>query len=49
MSFVKDGEPMSNVIWAVIAVAVAMVLAFVMTIATYTDDEPKAKKTTLAK
>lgn len=49
MSFVKDGEPMSNVIWAVIAVAEAMVLAFVMTIATYTDDEPKAKKTTLAK
>lgn len=44
MSFVKDGEPMSNVIWAVIAVAEAMVLAFVMTIATYTDDEPKAKK-----
>lgn len=42
MSFIKEGEPMTSLVWAVIAVAVAMVLAFVMTMMTYTDDEPKA-------
>lgn len=43
MSFVKEGEPLSNVIWAVIGVAVAMVLAFVMTMMTYSDEGSKEK------
>lgn len=43
MSFIKEGEPMTSVIWAAVGVAVAMVLAFVMTMMTYKDDEPKAK------
>lgn len=45
MSFVKAGEPLSGLIWAVIGVAVAMILAFVMTMATYSDEEPKTKQT----
>lgn len=43
MSFVKEGEPLSNLLWAVIGVAVAMVLAFVMTMATYNDENIKVK------
>lgn len=43
MSFVKEGEPLSNVIWAVIGVAVSMILAFAMTMMTYSDEEPKEK------
>lgn len=45
MSFVKAGEPLSGLIWAVIGVAVAMILAFVMTMATYSDEESKTKQT----
>lgn len=40
MSFIKEGESMNSLIWAAIGVAVAMVLAFVMTMMTYRDDEP---------
>lgn len=43
MSFIKEGESMNSLIWAAIGVAVAMVLAFVMTMASYRDDEPAAK------
>lgn len=43
MSFIKEGEPMTSVIWAAVGVAVAMVLAFVMTMMTYKDDEPEKK------
>lgn len=43
MSFVKEGEPLSNVIWAVAGVAVSMILAFAMTMMTYSDEEPKEK------
>lgn len=40
MSFIKEGESMNSLIFAAIGVAVSMVLAFVMTMATYSDDEP---------
>jgi len=48
MSFVKEGEPLSNLVWSVIGVAVAMILAFVMTMATYSDEGKKTKAQTKA-
>ncbi len=43
MSFVKEGEPLTGLIWSVVGVAVAMVLSFVVTMAVYRDDDTTTK------